>query len=93
MGIFEPFEGGGAVFNAATVDWADGLLFEHTSVANPLRGYTDPVVSRITLNLIDHLQYRNNLTIIPIPSAWAMFFPSITSLFLSMRRKKRNIYQ
>jgi hypothetical protein len=53
MGIFQPFSNGGYVFNAATVDWADGLWY--WGDASRPRGSMDPVVDQITQNIITRL--------------------------------------
>ena len=45
MGIFKPTANSGTVFNAPTIDWAEGL--------------NDPQVSRITRNVIDRLKTRS----------------------------------
>jgi len=47
MGIFQGQNGGGYVFNAATIDWADGLWSMDENII------TDATVSQITYNVIN----------------------------------------
>lgn len=57
--VTEPFpnRNGGLVFNAATIDWTDGLYYSYTgnTAAAPLAppiGTVDPIVSQITKNVL-----------------------------------------
>ncbi len=59
MGIFQPFANGGQVFNASTVNWADGLWY--FGDATRAQGTVDPIVSQITKNAINKLQNRTVL--------------------------------
>lgn len=51
MGIFQPFAQGGYVFNASTVNWTEGLWYRGD--ATRPRGTEDPIVSQITMNVIN----------------------------------------
>jgi len=76
MGIFG-IPGGGTIFNAATVEWADGLWSLATD------NLADPTVSRITLNAINRLSVSS----VPEPLSIALVGSS-TILLLVVRRRR-----
>jgi len=78
MGIFQS-PGGGYVFNAATVDWAEGLWnFNSSTIA-------DQNVSIITYNALQ----KFSVSVVPAPPAFYLFVSGL--FFLTKLSKKRQI--
>jgi len=79
MGVFQA-PGGGYVFNAATVDWADGLWdFSNAAIA-------DQNVSIITYNTLK----RFSASVVPAPPAFYLFASGLIVLTRLAGRRLRN---
>lgn len=71
MGVFKTGDKGGMVFNAATVDWADGL-FSDGLWPTTTSAISDPLVSKMPLNILsmfdpaDSASCANNNSVIDV---------------------------
>jgi len=82
MGIFR-VPGGGTIFNAATIEWADGLWSPDGIWTDSRNGIPDPTVSRITLNAIHRFS-----TPVPEPLSCSFVGSAIVLMLVIHRGQK-----